>query len=576
MTVLPAAALAGPADSETPDQPQRRWTISQRLALVYGCVSLVILLGAGTYAWWQASNLSRRNEALAVAETQRLADRIGGLLAQASQGVAVLSATAPLDRDPESCQDALNAAHLTMAAFVRHLFFVGPERQIICGTLPDAMENSAGDSALIRATEMTGRPLTGTLDRRALALGPVIGVGHPLRRLGRYMGTAIAIVTVEDMREITARSLPAIHGLRVWLRDSADATTSLVGPESEMPPLPGALHASLMAPRPTDAGMAMSKGHLLVEARATDDLTVVAEVPRSFVRAGAPLEVAIPPLLLASVLLAGLGALFWSIQRFVFAPLEVAMRRLESPDGSSQPEENESGAAADILELIRRLGATRSTRDEAIRLRDLLLREAHHRIKNHLALVTSFLRLQERQLSDHAALQALRAAQGRMVAIGLTYELLHDGAGQFVALDQMLARFSRALAARDMAEGRATQVETDLEPIEVPADIAVKIALVVNELATNSLKYAFVGRAPGTVRITLRRAGRDGFTMRVADDGAGMPEGARRGLGMTVVDSLLRGMDARIERLPGPGTVFLITWNPRIPMTSAATPPTAP
>jgi two-component sensor histidine kinase len=154
-----------------------------------------------------------------------------------------------------------------------------------------------------------------------------------------------------------------------------------------------------------------------------------------------------------------------------------------------------------------------------------------------------------------------------MVAIAMTYELLHDGPGQLVALDKMLGRFARALAARDMAEGNAAQVKADLAPIEVPADIAVKIGLVVNELATNALKYAFIGRGPGTVSIVLRPAGADGFTLQVSDDGAGMSPEPRRGFGMTVVDSLLRGIDARSEQLPGPGTGFLITWHPRVPPT---------
>ena len=582
----PAGAGAGgapAANTSAPPRP-RRWTFSQRLALVYGAVSLVVLLGAGAFTAWQASLITRRNEELAVAETRRMAERVGAALAQARQGVSVLATADPMARGPVPCETLLNAAHLTMDALIRHLFVTDQDGRIACTTLPSILGRPA-NSPVIRSAELTGRPVTGALGESVL--GRVITVAHPMRRGGRHAGVVAAAVGVEELRAVTTSQLPEIESLRVWLLDSAGASATLVGPAQPLPPLPAALHQALATPDSTGTGAVQANDQVLIQARATDDLSLVAAIPGHVLQAGAPLEIALPPLLLALVLLAGMGALFWSVQRFVVAPLEAATRRLEAPDGAlpAPGEDAAEGAeegSSDVADLIRRVGAARASRDEAIRLRDMLLREAHHRIKNHLTLVTSFLRLQERQLSDHAALQALRAAQGRMVAIGMTYELLHDGAGQFVALDQMLHRFTRALAARDMAapdraDGNAARIEADLTPIEVPADIAVKIGLVVNELATNSLKYAFAGRPPGTVRITLRPVApppgapdQPGFTLRISDDGAGMREGGRRGLGMTVVDSLLRGIDARMERLPGPGTTFLITWLPRPPPRHAA------
>jgi len=536
-----------------------RWTFSQSLALVYGAVSLVILLGAGLFTWWQASLLADRNEELAITGTRRLGDRIGGVLGQARQAVSVLAAGVPQADGEDACNGRLLDAHLTMDATIRHLFVLGTDQRVRCATLP-ASVGAVLSNAVLRTAELTGRPTIGLITEEAFGMERSIVLARPLTREGRADGVIGAAVSLEEIRNAVSAYSPGIAGVRAWLLDSSEVSTPLFGSEA-MPVLPPALHASYIAPDRPDAGIATDRGVVFIQAGATDDLTVVASMPERALRAGAPLEVALPPLLLALVLLGGMGALFWSVQRFVVAPLEAATRRLESPDGTLPSAE--PSAAADVADLIRRLGATRATRDEAIHLRDMLLREAHHRIKNHLALVASFLKLQERQLSDHAALQALRAAQGRMVAIGMTYELLHEGPGSQVALDQMLERFARALAARDLAEGNAAQVVVDLAPLEVPADVAVKIALVVNELATNALKYAFVGHAPGTVRIVLRVEEPDGFSLRVTDDGCGLIEGGRRGLGLTVVDSLLRGIDARLERLPGPGTGYAIVWTPR-------------
>jgi len=549
----PDAAVA-PRDPAGP-----RWTFSQRLALVYGAVSLVILLGAGLFTWWQASLLTERNEALAIIEARRLADRIGGVVTQARQGVALIASGGPQATGRLSCEARLVSAHLTMDSTIRHLFVVGRDQQVKCATLPAAVGRRVNDKVLNTA-ELTGRPAIGVIRAPEFGTGPIIVVAHPLTIEGRPDGVIGATLTLEEIRESVTAYRPEVAGLRAWLLDSAEVSAPLFG-EDAMPALPPALHTSYIAPDRPEVGIASERGTVFIQAGAADDLTVVVALPEQSLRAGAPLRVALPPLLLALVLLGGMGALFWSVQRFIVAPLEAATRRLEAPDGALPS--TEPSAATDVADLIRRLGATRATRDEAIRLRDILLREAHHRIKNHLALVASFLKLQERQLSDHAALQALRAAQGRMVAIGMTYELLHEGAGTEVALDQMLERFARALAARDLAEGNAAQVKVDLDPLEVPAEVAVRIALVVNELATNALKYAFVGRPPGTVEIVLRPEGIGGFSLRVTDDGSGASDGARRGLGLTVVDSLLRGIDARLERLPGPGTGYLIAWTPR-------------
>ena len=575
---------------------RRRWTLRQRLALVYGAVSVVVLLGSGAFTWWQAAALSERNTDLALAETRRLADRVGSALTQALQGVAVLATADPFSLGSGRCETLVNNAHLTMDAMVSHLFVFDEERRVVCSTLPWAIGRQT-DSPVVIAAELTGRPVTGALDSSALGLGTVISVGHPIHRsgttanpsrpapaptgdaaaapgagrtaapqgsyrAGQRAGVVAATVSLQGLRATSTRLLPEINGLRVWLLDSASHSVSLVGPDAPLPNLPDALHTSYVAPLPAEAGIATEGDRILIQARATDDLSLIASVPRGLIEADARADIILPPLILAAVLLGGMGALFWSAERFVVAPLEAATRQLEAADAPLATARTTESGAADVADLIRRLGATRHTRDEAIRLRDMLLREAHHRIKNHLSLVASFLRLQERQLSDHAALQALRAAQGRMVAIGMTYELLHDGPGDTVSLDQTLERFARALAARDLAEGQGTRLLTELEPLEVPADIAVKIALVVNELATNALKYAFAGGAAGCVRIVLRRADPGGdFTLHVSDNGIGMPESGRRGLGMTVVDTLLRSIDATLGRLPGPGTAFIIGWS---------------
>jgi two-component sensor histidine kinase len=125
-----------------------------------------------------------------------------------------------------------------------------------------------------------------------------------------------------------------------------------------------------------------------------------------------------------------------------------------------------------------------------------------------------------------------------------------------------VSRFDVADFARDVvgdlvgATGRTDiRVNLDLEPVEVPAEKAAPVALMLNELVTNALKHAFDGR-PGTLDVAVRRNGHD-FFITVADDGAGMADGAlaKRSFGRTLVETLGRQLQARTEwSATGPGT----------------------
>jgi len=107
------------------------------------------------------------------------------------------------------------------------------------------------------------------------------------------------------------------------------------------------------------------------------------------------------------------------------------------------------------------------------------------------------------------------------------------------------------------------RLAVEAEPLPLPTDQVVPLAIVVNELVTNALKYAFAGQAEGTLRIGLVRVG-EGVELTVADDGAGLPEaalGPERGgsLGLMLVRTLCRQIGAvlSVER-PGRGTLFRI------------------
>jgi two-component sensor histidine kinase len=138
---------------------------------------------------------------------------------------------------------------------------------------------------------------------------------------------------------------------------------------------------------------------------------------------------------------------------------------------------------------------------------------------------------------------------GRIDAIQILYSLLSDqGADEVIDLGVYLSRVASAVLQAHAGEGIRLDLKVDVYPVSV--NVAMPTGLVVNELLTNALKHAFVGRSAGT--ITLHSlTDEDGCRITVADDGVGLPEGVvwpKRGkLGSAIVQSLRENAKASLE-----------------------------
>ena len=193
----------------------------------------------------------------------------------------------------------------------------------------------------------------------------------------------------------------------------------------------------------------------------------------------------------------------------------------------------------------------------------MLLHEVNHRVKNSLQLVTSLLMLQAGQAKDPQLRQALMEARGRLSVVAAMHQRLystsqHDRVDFGDYLRDMAGETLRSLDANGRIE-----MSVDVEAgIILPLTQAVPLALVVSELVTNAVKYAFAGREKGHLSVTLRcnpKSARIG----VADDGVGLPEGfdpkRSGGLGMKIVTSLVRQVRGELTlENAEPGTRALI------------------
>lgn len=171
---------------------------------------------------------------------------------------------------------------------------------------------------------------------------------------------------------------------------------------------------------------------------------------------------------------------------------------------------------------------TRLARDRA----EALLREVNHRVGNSLQLVSSFIGLQARQLEDNAAKAALKEAQARIEAVAQVHRRLYTSSEvSTVAMDDYLVGLVEELRASMAGDPDAPNLVLDAEPVVVETDRAVSLGVIVAELVTNAVKYAYPNGG-GEIRVVLRAEGETGVLLAVEDAGVGMDGGPPRGTGL--------------------------------------------
>jgi PAS domain S-box-containing protein len=199
---------------------------------------------------------------------------------------------------------------------------------------------------------------------------------------------------------------------------------------------------------------------------------------------------------------------------------------------------------------------------ESLKEKEVLLKEVHHRVKNNLQIVSSMLNLQLDRLTDRQAVASFMESQNRVRSIALFHEKLYQSRDLArIDVGEYLRGVVTGLFATYGADPGNVSLRVEAEDVPLDVDGAISCGLIVNELVSNALKYAFPDGRRGEVRVGLRREGSD-VVLEVVDDGTGLPADLDLDdpgtLGLKLVSILAEQVRGTIEVRRSPGTRFLI------------------
>ena len=231
-------------------------------------------------------------------------------------------------------------------------------------------------------------------------------------------------------------------------------------------------------------------------------------------------------------------------------------------DAWSNTIEDEDGTPLFRLVALARAGSEREQDVQStLAEKDAQLRELQHRVKNNLQMITALIRIEARNIPDGDTGERFDRLAGRISALGVLYDTLsRENADDSIDLGIYLGQIATSVMAAHATEG--IRLDMKLDSWVASVNVAMPAGLVVNELLTNALKHAFVGRDGGT--ITLHSLIDDvGCHITIADDGVGLVDGVswpKPGkLGAIIVQSLRQNALAEVMVSSKPGEGLSVT-----------------
>lgn len=234
-------------------------------------------------------------------------------------------------------------------------------------------------------------------------------------------------------------------------------------------------------------------------------------------------------------------------------PIEIGLNPISTPDGNF--------VLAAIIDITARKLAENNLK-RSLNEKMALLQEVHHRVKNNLYIISSLLSMQAHTIEDEVTIAKLHDSERRVLSMAMIHEQLYQHE-DMSSVD--LAEYVGGLAAQLFSCYASTGLlsyRLNVTPTSLTIEQSIPCGLILNELITNALKYAYP-TGQGEISICVH-AKADVITMTVSDQGPGMPSDfdlqRAKSLGMKIISLLTKQLDGRLEIGSPPGASFTVSF----------------
>ncbi|MBS1645806.1 MAG: PAS domain S-box protein [Bacteroidetes bacterium] len=247
-------------------------------------------------------------------------------------------------------------------------------------------------------------------------------------------------------------------------------------------------------------------------------------------------------------------------------PVNSVMRYYETNYNPIKENDEVIGIAIFSRDITQKIMAEKELK-EALKEKEVLLKEVHHRVKNNLQVISSILNLQTSYLKDKSTVNLLKECQNRIKTMSFIHESLYQTKDfSQINFSEYITLLVKNLFYSYDANQQKIKANFDIDSIFLNLDTSIPCGLIINELVSNAFKYAFADGKEGFIFVQLKKMKNGKISMIVADNGKGIPDTVdfknTESLGLQLVNILTQQINGEVTLNKTNGTKFEITFNP--------------
>ncbi len=201
----------------------------------------------------------------------------------------------------------------------------------------------------------------------------------------------------------------------------------------------------------------------------------------------------------------------------------------------------------------------------SLKEKEMLLQEIHHRVKNNLQVISSLLRLQSRYIKDQDSIDIFKETQNRVRTIAILHEKMYQSNPAKIKFDEYVKILTEDLLYFYELDNSNIKMELNIQDITFNIETAIPCGLIIDEIVSNSLKYAFTNGRNGLIKVELQSNDENKFYLMISDNGIGIPDRIdlknANTFGMQLINYLTQQLKGTIEIDRSHGTKFKLLFN---------------